>query len=168
MFANSDPVSRRTLLRGLGVSMALPWLESLPQAAAAAGSAADQPPTRTLVTFTGMGFQRFYRLKRVEEQRSAPVELVGDRPEFFNLLLQAAWPNVSNMLALEVKHPGVVDRLLTELDRWRNLKSEPSNSPPLLDAADLEILRNLGYEPSDLDEAPIARPLQSELSEHSN
>ena len=48
--------SRRTLLRGLGVSMALPWLESLPFAAAAATSAADQPPTRTLVTFTGMGF----------------------------------------------------------------------------------------------------------------
>jgi len=46
-------VSRRTLLRGLGVSMALPWLESLPFARAAA---ATQPPTRTLVTFTGMGF----------------------------------------------------------------------------------------------------------------
>jgi hypothetical protein len=48
--------SRRTLLRGLGVSMALPWLESLPFAGAAVASAADQPPTRTLVTFTGMGF----------------------------------------------------------------------------------------------------------------
>ena len=48
--------SRRTLLRGLGVSMALPWLESLPFASAASRSAADQPPTRTLVTFTGMGF----------------------------------------------------------------------------------------------------------------
>ena len=56
MFTKFEPVSRRTLLRGLGVSMALPWLESLPFAAAAAPSAADQPPTRTLVTFTGMGF----------------------------------------------------------------------------------------------------------------
>ena len=49
-------VSRRTLLRGLGVSMALPWLESLTGAAAESPKAADQPPTRTLVTFTGMGF----------------------------------------------------------------------------------------------------------------
>jgi hypothetical protein len=46
--------SRRTLLRGLGVSMSLPWLESLPFAAAASVTA--QAPTRTLVTFTGMGF----------------------------------------------------------------------------------------------------------------
>jgi hypothetical protein len=49
-------VSRRTLLRGLGVSMALPWLESLAFAAGERTNAADQPPTRTLVTFTGMGF----------------------------------------------------------------------------------------------------------------
>jgi len=53
----SDPVcSRRALLRGVGVSMALPWLESLPFAGAASTSAAAGPPTRTLVTFTGMGF----------------------------------------------------------------------------------------------------------------
>ena len=56
LISSASAVSRRTLLRGLGVSMALPWLESLPCAAAAAPSAADQPPTRTLVTFTGMGF----------------------------------------------------------------------------------------------------------------
>jgi hypothetical protein len=35
--------------------MALPWLESLPRAVAAATTAATAP-TRTLVTFTGMGF----------------------------------------------------------------------------------------------------------------
>ncbi len=51
---SDSTVSRRTLLRGFGVSMALPWLESLTSAAAA--NATDQPPTRTLVTFTGMGF----------------------------------------------------------------------------------------------------------------
>ena len=55
MFIKPDSIcSRRTLLRGLGVSMALPWLESLPFAAAT--TPADQPPTRTLVTFNGMGF----------------------------------------------------------------------------------------------------------------
>jgi hypothetical protein len=51
---SASTFSRRTLLRGLGVSMALPWLESLPGALAASGT--TQPPTRTLVTFTGMGF----------------------------------------------------------------------------------------------------------------
>ena len=52
----SSTFSRRTLLRGLGVSMALPWLESLSFAAGEKTSAGDQPPIRTLVTFTGMGF----------------------------------------------------------------------------------------------------------------
>jgi hypothetical protein len=54
--ASAPACTRRTLLRGIGVSMALPWLESLPRAVAAATTAATQPPTRTLVTFTGMGF----------------------------------------------------------------------------------------------------------------
>ena len=49
-------VSRRTLLHGLGVSMALPWLESLSFAAGGGTDTASQPPTRTLITFTGMGF----------------------------------------------------------------------------------------------------------------
>jgi len=53
---SSSTFSRRTLLRGLGVSMALPWLESVSFAAGVGTNAAAQPPTRTLVTFTGMGF----------------------------------------------------------------------------------------------------------------
>ena len=53
---SASTVSRRTLLRGLGVSMALPWLESLPLASADNAGSAETPPTRTLVTFTGMGF----------------------------------------------------------------------------------------------------------------
>ena len=53
---SASTLSRRTLLRGIGVSMALPWLESLPSAFAATTNSADQPPVRTLVTFTGMGF----------------------------------------------------------------------------------------------------------------
>jgi hypothetical protein len=51
-------LSRRTMLRGLGVTMALPWLESLPvwgdePATAAPGS---QPPVRLAVLFAGNGF----------------------------------------------------------------------------------------------------------------
>jgi hypothetical protein len=53
--ASAPACSRRAVLRGVGVSMALPWLESLPRAVAAATAAAEAP-TRTLVTFTGMGF----------------------------------------------------------------------------------------------------------------
>jgi hypothetical protein len=52
------PFSRRTMLRGLGVSMALPWLESLnvfgdePSASKPTG----EPPVRLAVFFAGNGF----------------------------------------------------------------------------------------------------------------
>jgi hypothetical protein len=39
-------LSRRTLLRGAGAAVALPWLEAMTPSAAAAGSAAARPPTR--------------------------------------------------------------------------------------------------------------------------
>ncbi|MDB5297193.1 MAG: hypothetical protein JWO31_3176, partial [Phycisphaerales bacterium] len=53
------PLSRRTFLRGLGVTMALPWLESVPvwgderTSNAAGGSAA---PVRFACLFSGNGF----------------------------------------------------------------------------------------------------------------
>lgn len=51
-------MSRRTMLRGLGVSMALPWLESLPVwgAAPRTGRKATEPPVRLAVLFAGNGF----------------------------------------------------------------------------------------------------------------
>ncbi len=55
--------TRRTFLRGIGVTMALPWLESLPVwgaapegATAAAGTAGSAAPIRTAVLFAGNGF----------------------------------------------------------------------------------------------------------------
>jgi hypothetical protein len=48
-------LSRRTVLRGMGVSMALPWLESLPVWGDEA-SRASQPPVRMAVLFAGNGF----------------------------------------------------------------------------------------------------------------
>lgn len=55
-FTNSM-LSRRTLLRGLGVSMALPWMESLPVWGAASGAAdASKPPVRLAILFAGNGF----------------------------------------------------------------------------------------------------------------
>ena len=54
----SPLVSRRTMLRGLGVSMALPWMESLAvwadEAKPAAGG--SEPPVRLAVFFAGNGF----------------------------------------------------------------------------------------------------------------
>jgi len=51
---------RRTFLRGVGVSMALPWMESLPTVRAAgstaAGSTASGPPVRFACLFSGNGF----------------------------------------------------------------------------------------------------------------
>ena len=52
--------SRRTFLRGLGVSMALPWMESVPvwgDRAAAAVKNSSQAPVRLAVLFSGNGFR---------------------------------------------------------------------------------------------------------------
>ncbi|MFM8434427.1 MAG: DUF1552 domain-containing protein [Planctomycetia bacterium] len=50
-------MTRRTMLRGIGVSMALPWMESLPAwAEGAAAASAAEPPVRLAVLFAGNGF----------------------------------------------------------------------------------------------------------------
>jgi uncharacterized protein DUF1552 len=55
---NSSQFSRRAFLRGVGVSMALPWLESLPVWGDAPPEArpASQAPVRLAVLFSGNGF----------------------------------------------------------------------------------------------------------------
>lgn len=53
------PLSRRTFLRGIGVSMALPWLESLPvwgDEPTTTGTASSEPPVRFAAIFAGNGF----------------------------------------------------------------------------------------------------------------
>lgn len=56
----SSRLSRRTVLRGLGVSMALPWMESLPAWGnePSARKSAGQAPTRMAILFAGCGFHR--------------------------------------------------------------------------------------------------------------
>ncbi|MEI6432501.1 MAG: DUF1552 domain-containing protein, partial [bacterium] len=51
------PLSRRIFLRGAGVVMALPWLESVPVWGAVAGEpkAPSKPPKRFVVQFMGTG-----------------------------------------------------------------------------------------------------------------
>jgi len=57
MTATKSPLSRRTFLRGLGVSMALPWLESVPVwGEATAKRGASEPPVRLACLFAGNGF----------------------------------------------------------------------------------------------------------------
>jgi hypothetical protein len=54
---NYYPFSRRTFLRGVGVSMALPWLESLRVwGDTTPGAGASQPPVRFACLFAGNGF----------------------------------------------------------------------------------------------------------------
>ncbi|MEX0936892.1 MAG: DUF1552 domain-containing protein [Pirellulales bacterium] len=59
MNATFNPVSRRTFLRGVGVSMALPWLESMPVwGDEPARERASEPPIRFGVLFSGNGFHK--------------------------------------------------------------------------------------------------------------
>jgi hypothetical protein len=56
---NNHQWSRRTFLRGVGVSMALPWMESMTvwgDDAVKASSPASQAPVRLGVLFSGNGF----------------------------------------------------------------------------------------------------------------
>jgi hypothetical protein len=57
MNMQSYQLSRRTFLRGVGVSMALPWMESLRVWGAESG-ATNQAPVRLGVLFSGNGFHR--------------------------------------------------------------------------------------------------------------
>ncbi len=51
------PASRRTFLRGLGVTMALPWLESVPVwGDTVAKNRSSEPPVRLACFFSGNGF----------------------------------------------------------------------------------------------------------------
>ncbi len=55
-----NSISRRTVLRGLGVTMALPWMESIRVwgGDAAASSETQDAPTRMAILFAGCGFHR--------------------------------------------------------------------------------------------------------------
>jgi hypothetical protein len=57
MNAQSNTISRRTLLKGVGVTVALPWLESVPffGSETAPGTPAAAPPRRFAVLFMGNG-----------------------------------------------------------------------------------------------------------------
>lgn len=70
---NNWLISRRHALRGIGATLALPLLDCMRPVRAA--STANQPPTRTLVTFTGMGFHsgHWWAKGRVPPWNSGPA-----------------------------------------------------------------------------------------------
>ena len=52
-------VNRRTLLQGMGVSIALPWFESLPALSESLSSdASNEPPVRLAILFSGNGYHK--------------------------------------------------------------------------------------------------------------
>ena len=51
-----QPISRRTFLRGVGVTMALPWLESTPVWGDEKTKGGSEPPVRFACLFSGNGF----------------------------------------------------------------------------------------------------------------
>ena len=57
---NNKTFSRRTMLRGLGVSMALPWMESMAVwgQETSANKPSQEAPTRMAILFAGCGFHR--------------------------------------------------------------------------------------------------------------
>jgi hypothetical protein len=52
---NAEKLTRRTLLKGVGVTMALPWLESIPFFAGESASGTPKPPKRFAALFMGNG-----------------------------------------------------------------------------------------------------------------
>jgi hypothetical protein len=52
----SQPLCRRSFLRGVGVTMALPWLESVPVWGDELAKDGSQPPVRLACLFSGNGF----------------------------------------------------------------------------------------------------------------
>src|SRR5437764_4739325 len=61
MLSMSNPISRRTLLRGVGAAMSLPWLESISAGAPnTAGQKLSEPPLRMAFMFMPNGVRPDY------------------------------------------------------------------------------------------------------------
>ena len=63
-------LSRRAMLRGVGVSVALPWLESLPAWGTEKTAANGQAPVRFACLFSGNGFHAKQWWARGQQQGS--------------------------------------------------------------------------------------------------
>ena len=79
--------SRRTLLRGVGVSMALPWMESLSVWGDEAAKPASQAPVRLAVLFSGNGFQRDEWTAKGQGKQMEPGQVLTPLADFREKLL---------------------------------------------------------------------------------
>lgn len=82
--------SRRTMLRGLGVSMALPWMESLAvwgDEATKAAKPASQAPVRLAVLFSGNGFHSQEWWAKGEGKRMELGQVLAPLTDFREKLL---------------------------------------------------------------------------------
>src|SRR5688500_18140429 len=89
-------LSRRTLLRGAGAAMALPWLSAMTEAFA--GTAAQQPPRRFVAMTLGLGLHA-ENLNPAEAGRgyqpSLYLESLQDIRDKFTVISGASHPGVS-------------------------------------------------------------------------
>ena len=95
-FSFGKKLSRRTLLRGAGAAMALPWLSAMSEAFA--GTAADQPPRRFVAMTLGLGLHA-ENLNPADGGRdykaSLYLESLQDIRDKFTVISGASHPGVS-------------------------------------------------------------------------
>src|SRR6187401_1055965 len=95
-FSFGKKLSRRTLLRGAGAAMALPWLSVMTEAFA--GTAANQPPRRFVAMTLGLGLHA-ENLNPAEGgsdyKPSMYLESLQDIRDKFTVISGASHPGVS-------------------------------------------------------------------------
>ncbi len=99
--SSSTPLSRRTLLRGAGVAMALPWLEAMRPARAAESS---EVPRRMVAIETNMGIlpQYFFPEKTGREYESTPyLEKLAKHRDQLTVFSGVSLPGVTGAHAAE-------------------------------------------------------------------
>ena len=108
---NSHRFSRRRMLRGLGVTMALPWMESLPVWGdePRPNRASSDAPVRLAVLFAGNGFHSKEWWTKGE----------GRQMELGKVLAQAIMPELSDKREPKDKHDSSTNALIR---RYRKAK----------------------------------------------
>ncbi len=97
-------VTRRTMLRGLGAALALPWMESLPAVARAATGSA-KPPVRMCFWYVPNGVH----LPAWFPQQAAPVDLLRKRFRLPELAMSTRDP-----FAMGLTHNTALPTAITE------------------------------------------------------
>ncbi len=112
-YLSSTPVSRRAFLRGVGVAMALPWLEAM--APRGLGASAGTEPRRMVVVYTDMGLmpQFFFPEQPGRDYELSPyLEILKDFRNDFSVLSGVSHPQVDGGHAADIcfltaaPHPG--------------------------------------------------------------